>query len=390
MTGINLISSTNVKTVNKSSRWLKVLLTVVSLAFFGGGCALGMVAYQAIQEAQQSLNWPTAPGRITRSGVDVSVHVERSHGGDRRRTSRSYSAVVQYEFAVAGRTFSGTRITVISEQFGSKAWAETTSAKYPIGREVTVSYNPERPDSCVLEPGRWGGAGFLLILAGIFSVFPPLVLRAIWSSRPLSTGLHPETQSQRMLQGLEFRERILAWQPGQLVHLQRDSISILTVIGGAIIAGFLLGALLGAVPALIFFSGRGPVFIGQIYLVASGVLTLICGMWLWLDNRPRETRIDWAMQSVHLRVGASLCDILLSDIQEISLSLPEPAKQKSAGSSNTTQKGAARIIITANGKRFIILETECAPAAIRAVRNTLSAIARQLADPSQIPVASMD
>jgi hypothetical protein len=113
-------------------------------------------------------------------------------------------------------------------------------------------------------------------------------------------------------------------------------------------------------------------------------------MWLWLDNRPRETRIDWAMQSVHLRVGASLCDILLSDIQEISLSLPEPAKQKSAGSSNTTQKGAARIIITANGKRFIILETECAPAAIRAVRNTLSAIARQLADPSQIPVASMD
>lgn len=384
------MSSTNVQTVKKSSRWLKLLLTVVSLAFFGGGCVLGIVAYRAIQEAQQSLQWPTTTGRITRSGVDVSVHVERSNGGDRRRTSRSYSAVIQYEFAVAGRTLTGSRITVISEQFGSKAWAKTTSAKYPVGREVTVSYNPERPDSCVLEPGRWGGAGFLLILAGTFTVFPPLVLRAIWSSSPLKTGLHPETLSQRMLQGLEFRERILAWQPGQLVHLQRDSISILKVIGGAIIAGFLLGALFGAVPALIFFSGRGPVFIGQIYLVASGVLALICGTLLWLDNRPRETRIDWGMQAVHLGVGGALCDVFLTDVQEVSVSMPVPAKTATGTSGNSTQKGAARISITANGKKFIILETECAPDAIRAVRSTLSSIARQLGDALQIPVANMD
>lgn len=370
---------------------MRLLLTFVLLLFFGGGCIAGVMAYRGITEAQRSLQWPTTPGRIVRSGVDVSVHRDRSRDRDRRdRETRSYSAQIEYEFEVEGKTFHGARLTVVSDQFGSKAWAEATVRKFPVGTDVTVSYNPVKPEQCVLEPGRWGGAGFLLILAGVFGLFPLLLLKAIWSTKPVQSGIHPETRNQRILQGFEFRERILSWEPGQLVHLQRDSISLLSVIGGALIAGLFLGLLFGLVPALVFFSGRGPIFIGQFYLAASLASALVCAVWLWLDNRPRETRIDWSAQSVHLAVGSSLCDVFFSDVQELNVSMPKPQKPSAGSAGQPPQKHAARINMVVNGKSYIILETECPASAIRAFRSKLTSIARQLAVPMNVQFAKED
>ncbi len=385
------MSSTFNQGADKVSRRLRLLLTIVLLAFFAGGCFAGVMAYRGIVEAQQSLQWPTATGRIVRSGVDVSVHRERSHDINRRdRETRSYSAEIEYEFEVDGRTVKGARIAVISDQFGSKSWAKATVQKFPVGTEVKVSYNPAKPEQCVLEPGRWGGAGFLLILAGVFGLFPPLMLKAIWSTKPVETGLHPETRAQRILQGFEFRERILSWEPGQLVHLQRDSISFLSMIGGAIIAGLFVGLLFGLVPALVFFSGRGPIFIGQFYLAASLVSAVVCAAWLWLDNRLRETRIDWSNQSVHLAVGSRLCDVFFTDVQELNVSVPKPQKPSPGSSSQPPQKHAARINMVVNGKSYIVLETECASSAIRAVRSKLASIAQQLAVPMNVKFAKED
>lgn len=382
------MSSTINQGTDKVSKRLRLLLTIVLLGFFAGGCFAGVMAYRGVVEAQQSLQWPTVPGRIVRSGVDVSVHRERSHDiGRRDRETRSYSAEIEYEFEVDGRTVKGSRIAVISDQFGSKAWAKTTVQKFPVGTEVEVSFNPAKPEQCVLEPGRWGGAGFLLILAGVFGLFPPLMLKAIWSTKPVETGLHPETRAQRILQGFEFRERILSWEPGQLVHLQRDSISFLSVISGGLIAGLFLGLLFGLVPALVFFSGRGPIFIGQFYLAASLASAVVCAAWLWLDNRPRETRIDWSAQSIHLAVGSRLCDVFFTDVQELNVSVPKPQKPSPGSSSQPTQKQAARINMVVNGKSYIVLETECASSAIRAVRSKLASIAQQLAVPMNVPFA---
>ena len=179
---------------DKTSNWLRILLTIVCLVFFCGGCVVGLMAYRGIDEARQSLQWPKAPGKIVRSGVDISVHRERRGDLDRRKKeTRSYSAEIEYEYAVNGKALTGSRIAVITEQFGTKAWAEATSQKFPVGAEVTVSYNPAKPEQCVLEPGRWGGVGFLLILSAVFALFPPLVLKAIWSTKPVETGVHSET-----------------------------------------------------------------------------------------------------------------------------------------------------------------------------------------------------
>ena len=110
---------------DKTSKGLRLLISIVCLLFFLGGSAAGVMAYRGIQEAQQSLQWPTVAGRMVRSGVDVSVHRDRSTDRDRRnRETRSYSAGIEYEFKVNEQTVKGSRITVISDQFGSKAWAE--------------------------------------------------------------------------------------------------------------------------------------------------------------------------------------------------------------------------------------------------------------------------
>jgi hypothetical protein len=182
----------------------------------------------------------------------------------------------------------------------------------------------------------------------------------------------------------------VTWEPGRLVHLQRDSISILKVLGGAIIAGLFVGLLFGLVPALVFFSGRGPIFIGQFYLAASSISAVVCAVWLWLDNRPRETRIDWSAQSVHVAVGSRLCDVFFTDVQELNVSMPKPQKSTPGSSGQPPQKHAARINMVVNGKTYIVLETECAASAIRAVRSKLTSIAQQLAAPMKVQFAKED
>lgn len=372
------MSSSSVRTTRASNTGLKLFLTVVCLGAMTGGFFVGRMAYRSINEARQSVQWPTVPGRIVRSGVDVSVSEDRSRPVNDRET-RSYSAVISYEFEVDGKPFTGSRIAVVSDQFGSEAWAEATAEKFPVGTDVTVSYNPDNPEQSVLEPGRWGGAGFMVILSSGLLLFPPLILKAIWSNKPVPSGFHPETLSQRMLEGLEFRERILSWEPGTLIHVQRDSISILSIIGGAVIAGLFMGLLFGLVPALFFFSGRGPIFIGQFYLAASALSAIVGAIWLWFDNRPRETRIEWASQLIRLVAGSRVRDAAFSDVQQLTVTIPKARKTESMDSNHQPQKLAACINMTLDGKSYIILESECDENSRRTVRSKLSSLAERLA-----------
>lgn len=363
---------------------LRALLSLVCLVLFTVGAVSGVWAYQAIREARQSVQWPTAPGRITHSGVDVSVTRERANGTRERRETSSYNARIAYEYSVAGKTYTGERIAVVSDQFGSYDWAEATTERFPVGEEVTVSYHPEHPDQCVLEPGRWGGAGLMLVVAGVFGTFPLLGLKALWSNKPVPTGLHPETRPQRILDGCEFRERILTWEPGRLVHLQRDSIGWLSLIGGAVVAGLIVGLLFGLVPALYFFAGRGPIFIGQFYLGASLILALISGVWLWQDTRFRETRIDWESRRVLLKVGSRSREVSFSDVAQVAVSAPQPPKEpSSAGQPPKTL--AVRVHLNVRGKAFLILESECPSSALSWTRKKLSSLARQLAIAMEVP-----
>jgi hypothetical protein len=108
-------------------------------------------------------------------------------------------------------------------------------------------------------------------------------------------------------------------------------------------------------------------------------VAIVCGVWLWLDNRRRETSIDWHSQQIRLVTGSKQTDAVFSDVQQLVLVLPEQQKATAAGSGQPPRSYKAQIMMIAAGKSFIVLETEFTMPAFRAVRKTLIRIARQLA-----------
>lgn len=353
--------------------------TVILLAFIGIGCVTFWMGVQGVLEARASLSWPKTEGLITKSGVSETTTRTRDNNRN-ERVSRSYSASIEYEFQVEGQTLRGSRVTIISDQFGSKDYARAVSDRYPLGAKVSVSYNPADPNECVLEPGRWSGSGLMFVLAGGFLLLPITFLRLLWQPDAIDRA-DPQfkTKGERQRFGLEFRERFLEWEPGSLIHLRRDPLGIIAVIGGALIAGLIAGLPFGLVPALWLFSAQGPFFIAQVYAGVSLVLAIAGGIWLGLDSRRRDTLIDWKRGTVRVQIGWFASEYALDEIRELTLHVPKPVKAtRSTGEVETKSK--ARVFLVVGRNRYVLLETEFHEDLHRHTQRQLTSVTEQLAN----------
>jgi hypothetical protein len=95
--------------------------------------------------------WPTVRGRIVSSGVQRYTDTDFE---SRRR--RMYRAVVVYAYEVNGHEYRGDKLSVggaVAASFPGAA--RRSAAKYPVGREVDVHYNPRNPGDSVLQPWSW-------------------------------------------------------------------------------------------------------------------------------------------------------------------------------------------------------------------------------------------
>ena len=94
-------------------------------------------AWKNVQLAKLSTGWPTAPGRIT--------------AAETMRVMFRKQPRVTYTYSVNGAPFSSQRISFA----GGYRPKETDAilARYPVGREVPVSYAPENPAEATLETG---------------------------------------------------------------------------------------------------------------------------------------------------------------------------------------------------------------------------------------------
>lgn len=94
-------------------------------------------AWKNVQLAKASTSWPSAPGRITAAETMKVMF---------RRQPR-----VTYSYSVNDRTFASQRISFA----GGYKPKETDAilARYPVGREVAVSYAPDNPVEATLETG---------------------------------------------------------------------------------------------------------------------------------------------------------------------------------------------------------------------------------------------
>lgn len=117
--------------------------------------------------AKQSVFWPTCAG-IVNKGLSFTMY-----------GTLSFS----YEYAVHGKQYKCNKpyFSGSFKNVGRKKENELINF-YPLGKPVTVSYHPDKPQLSVLEPGRKEGVLStiiqLIILAGvaIFSVLKPTAI----------------------------------------------------------------------------------------------------------------------------------------------------------------------------------------------------------------------
>ncbi|MCA9129673.1 MAG: DUF3592 domain-containing protein [Planctomycetales bacterium] len=327
--------------------------SLLPLFFCGIFVAVGAVplamGVRGILRARQTLQWPTTEGRILSSSVRSKVSKSRDENR-RERLSTYYYTDVEYEYAVEGKTYQGTNIARSDFQSGSQADAEALQERYTKDARVVVSYDPQAPDQAVIEPGKWGNAGWLILFGSLFAGIPGLMAYGMLSKPRVKSD---PTIRERQLQGVVFKEKILQWSPGERVHLHRAHEPLYSIIIGSIFVGLLLGLFFGMIPAGFFFSHFGMMFVIKSYFVISGVLAVAFGCWYGLEHRRRDTCIDWAQRSLRIQVGWFVREYTVDQVQKLTYRSPLRQAEKDAANKST-----ARVEVTVADRKYVLLECD--------------------------------
>ena len=131
------------------------------------GLGLGCSAWGSARllGAFDTTRWPTAPGVVTASRLDV-VH-------DASEQQSSYTAHIGYRYRVGAAVYNAARVGLLDHASSSHRMMNAIRARYPVGAQVTVYYDPENPRAALLEPGPPGlmfvplGFGVLSIVLGV-------------------------------------------------------------------------------------------------------------------------------------------------------------------------------------------------------------------------------
>jgi len=133
------------------------------LVFAGAGAFLIYQSIRSRQKAEVSQSWPATSGQIT--DARVAHHTSTDSEGDR---SDHYTPKVSYTYQASGQTYEGSKIGFgMQQSFGSAAKAQATLARFPMGGQVAVYYDPNNPAEAVLER-KAGGSTMSLILGIVF------------------------------------------------------------------------------------------------------------------------------------------------------------------------------------------------------------------------------
>lgn len=143
--------------------FIGILLIIVGIVF-------AIMGGRILKNANASSAWPTVQGEVTKSKVEKKTERVKRDGVSRVQTT--FSANVQYRYAVEGLTYSGGKVS-FGDHGGSQEHARQVVSRYPVGKTVEVFYDPQKPEAAVLESGAaWSsylvlGIGMGSIIAGI-------------------------------------------------------------------------------------------------------------------------------------------------------------------------------------------------------------------------------
>ena len=129
---------------------------MVFLIFLGSGAillGLAFVVWMAVtkRHAQGIANWPDVEGQIVQAQVSL-LERETPEG-----VERTYTPVLAYDYAVAGRSYTSRRLNFLpasSATYTDGKLAQAAIAPYPAGAQAKVYYNPANPKQSALQKPR--------------------------------------------------------------------------------------------------------------------------------------------------------------------------------------------------------------------------------------------
>jgi len=109
--------------------------------------------------------WRQVRGKVYAARVVEEV----SRDVDERRTTM-YRPEIRYEYVVDGHEYASRRLDFLDRAASWRSYAEGVIARYPIGRDVDVFYDPEDPAKSVLERDNAKGWASLLVVVGLMII----------------------------------------------------------------------------------------------------------------------------------------------------------------------------------------------------------------------------
>jgi hypothetical protein len=150
-----------------NSTGAKALLFAFLLFWF----FFALAAAYKLWEVRRARAWKRAHGRIVSS--EIGNDVSEPPGGirDLRRVAK-----ISYEFKAGSRTYLGTRIDLAERP--SSITNEELERRFPVGKVVSVYYDPSDPETCVLDRDLPSGAAKGCLVATLVVV--PIVVIAMF------------------------------------------------------------------------------------------------------------------------------------------------------------------------------------------------------------------
>jgi hypothetical protein len=171
-----------------------IFLWFVFLALLVGWVVFAVIWTRGVIEVEEARSWPTVQGTITVQSISKVTNNRKWS------TSYTYRPKVEYVYYPTqdGRRRFGTRIHTADEPARSQEWAQERLSAFPVGKSVTVYYNPASPNVALLEPGinsvDWFKA--CMLVAGTFVVLGVLaharhLTRLRWGNEEVGEWLVP-------------------------------------------------------------------------------------------------------------------------------------------------------------------------------------------------------
>ena len=128
------------------------------------GLGVFLLGVFKVRKLRASQSWAIAMGTMVESSVQESFN----RGSDDLPDSWSYTPLVRYQFQAQGQAIIGDRLGFDRKSYSKKPDAQAVVARYPLGAQVNVFFDPAKPADSVLQ--RASGSAWVFVAVGLAAV----------------------------------------------------------------------------------------------------------------------------------------------------------------------------------------------------------------------------